>query len=280
MNVLLRALIAAFRNLLVARVDPELLARDLAPEDAQRAAERSRGTSQAVLVRALRVLTEAASLARSGANPRLELETALLRFVLVAEDPTLDALAARVASLEEGHAVAPAPKPAIAQPAAPEPAAPASRATGKAKPAPKDETPDPVKPPEPEPVASGPLSVQRLKAAWQSIRGKVEGERQPLRAPLSRAVIESLDGDTVVLKLPDTWSADTLRENASLIENAIADVLGARLRVTLRVDGSGSASGRTKGSAPGGVASVTADAPEGADADELFSYANERIKER
>ncbi len=34
------------------------------------------------------------------------------------------------------------------------------------------------------------LSLQRVRAAWQSIRGKVESERQSLRAPLSRAVIE------------------------------------------------------------------------------------------
>ncbi|MBV8490878.1 MAG: DNA polymerase III subunit gamma/tau [Candidatus Eremiobacteraeota bacterium] len=266
MNVLVRALIAAFRNLLVARVDPELLARDLAPEDAQRAAQRSRDVSQATLVRVLRVLTEAASLARSGANPRLELETALLRFVLAAEDPTLDALAARVASLEERPASGPAAAPA-AQPAP---------AKTKAPP------PQPAATPEPSatPIVVGPLSLQRVRAAWQSIRGKVESERQSLRAPLSRAAIESLEGDDLVLKLPDAWSADALRDHAASIENAIADVLGSRLRVTLRVDGSAGASGRAKGSAPGGVASVTAEAPQAEDADELFSYANERIKEK
>ncbi len=46
MPVLIRSLIAAFRNLLVARVDPELLARDLAPEDAQRATERAKDVPQ------------------------------------------------------------------------------------------------------------------------------------------------------------------------------------------------------------------------------------------
>ncbi len=287
MQVLVRALIAAFRNLLVARVDPELLARDLAPEDAQRAAERSRGVSQAVIVRALRVLGEAASLARSGANPRLELETALLRFILTAEDPTLDALAARVAALEEGApAVAPvapaaaAKAPPVARPAsAAKPAAAAEAAAPVVSPAPPlAEDPPPAEPAAP-PAAPGSITVQRVRAAWQSIRGKVEGERQSLRAPLSRAAIESLDGDALVLKLPDAWSADALRDHAASIEAAIADVLGARLRVVLRVEGGAA---RTKGSAPGGVASVTAGAGAGEpdDADALFSYANERIKER
>ncbi|HEU5479396.1 MAG TPA: DNA polymerase III subunit gamma/tau, partial [Candidatus Tumulicola sp.] len=59
MHVLTRALIAAFRNALVARVDPDLLARDLAPEDAQRAAERAKVLPQAAGVRALRLLTDA-----------------------------------------------------------------------------------------------------------------------------------------------------------------------------------------------------------------------------
>ena len=82
MLVLTRSLIANFRNLLVAHIDPELLARDLAPEDAEIAAERAVDVPQAMIVRALRVLADAASLARTGANPRLELETALLRFML------------------------------------------------------------------------------------------------------------------------------------------------------------------------------------------------------
>src|SRR5581483_5732014 len=73
--VLIRSLIAALRNLLVARIDPELLSRDLAPEDARRAAEQARSIPQAMLVRALRTFSDALSLARSGGNARLELET-------------------------------------------------------------------------------------------------------------------------------------------------------------------------------------------------------------
>jgi DNA polymerase III subunit gamma/tau len=235
-TTLARSLLAEFRNLLVARVDPALLARDLAPEDAERAARRAPSTPQARIVRAMRVIADALSLARSGGNPRLELETALLRFVLVREDPTLDALAARVAALEE--------QPAAAAP-----------------PAPKRATPAPV-PAKAEPAKA---SVQRVRAAWRSIRAKVEGERQSLRAPLSRAVVESVDGNAVTLGLPEPWIADALKEHAALIERAIEDVLGARLAVRLRVDGA--------------VRAKTA-AAEPEDADELFNYANEVIRER
>lgn len=230
MQMLIRALIAAFRNLLIARVDPELLSRDLAAEDAQRIARQSAEISQAMLVRALRVFGDAFSLARMGGNARLELETALLRFILAGEDPTLEALGARVAAMEERG----------------EPPRPAAQMT---------------KPPAKAPAQSAP-SLQKVRAAWQTIRGKIESQRQSLRAPLSRAVIDSLQNNALVLKLPDSWSAETLRDHAAIIEAAVADVLGVSLQVRLRVEGNG-------GGAP---------PPQGADADALFDYANQRIR--
>ncbi len=246
LQVLLRALIAAFRNLLVARVDPQLLERDLAPEDAAQAVATAKGISQASVVRALRALTEAQSLARSGGNARLELETALLRLILASEDPTLDALASRVASLEERLSGAPPP--------------PAAVTTVKETAKPKAGAPA--------------ITLQKVRAAWPSIRGKVESERQSLRALLSRAAIESLESNAIVLKLPDQWQADTLRDHVPLIEAAIADVLGAPLKITLRVDGR---AGRAKGSAAGNVASVS-EGPQPDDPEALFDYANERIR--
>ena len=237
LHVMTRSLIAAFRNLLVARIDPSLLAHDLAEEDAARAVRQAQSVSQAMLLRALRTFGEALSLARAGGNARLELETALLRFILASEDPTLEGLAARISALEERPASTPR-APAV-QPAVQE------RSEHQAA-----------------PKGSAGLSLQRVRAAWQSIRVKVESERQSLRAPLSRAVIESLESNALVLKLPDSWSADALRDHAALIETAIADVLGVPLKVRLRVDG-----GASRSAAP------EEDAP-----DALFNYANERIR--
>jgi DNA polymerase III subunit gamma/tau len=254
LQVLLRALIAAFRNLLVARVDPQLLERDLAPEDAAQAVASAKGISQASIVRALRALTEAQSLARSGGNARLELETALLRLILASEDPTLDALASRVASLEERLSGAAPPPVAV------------TSTKESAKESPKEDA---------KPKASAPaITLQKVRAAWPSIRGKVESERQSLRTQLSRATIESLESNAIVLKLPDQWQADTLRDHVPLIEAAIADVLGAPLKITLRVDGR---AGRAKGSAAGNVASVS-EGPQADDPEALFDYANERIR--
>ncbi|HZY95624.1 MAG TPA: DNA polymerase III subunit gamma/tau [Candidatus Cybelea sp.] len=242
LQVLMRSLIADFRNLLVARIDPSLVARDLAPEDAERVARQAQAISQAWLVRALRTFSEALSLARTGGNARLELETALLRFILASEDPTLEALATRVAALEERLG---------AQGVILSGATGGSGVEGRAQ-----------SHPERSRRATSGLSLQKVRAAWQSIRSKVESERQSLRAPLSRAAIDALESNAVVLKLPDSWSADALRDHAKIIEQAIADVLGVPLAVRLRIDGSGAAG------AP----------PNEDDADVLFDYANQRIR--
>jgi DNA polymerase III subunit gamma/tau len=235
--VLLRSLIGELRNLLIARVDPALLARDLAPEDAKRSAELAPHVSQALLVRCLRALSDASALARGGGNARLELETVLLRLILAQEDPTLEALSARVAALEEGRkVVAPSPQPATAARSA-----------------------------RPKSSSQGSTSLHKVRAAWQSIRGKVEGQRQSLRAPLSRAVVESVEENTLTLGLPEPWLADTLREYVTLIERAIEDVIGAPMRVKLRVDGAVRAKTQPK---------------EPEDPDELFSYASEVIREK
>ncbi len=236
LQVLTRSLIAALRNLLVARIDPSLLARDLAEEDAQRAVLQAENLSQATILRALRTFGEALSLLRMGGNARLELETAMLRFILAGEEPTLETLVARVSALEERLGGTPSAPPVKAT---------VDRSEREATP--KD---------------SGALSVQQVRAAWQSIRGKVESERQSLRAPLSRAAIGALESNAVVLKLPDDWSADALRDHASLVETAIADVLGVALKVILRVDGSVARSRAREEDAP----------------DALFDYANERIR--
>jgi DNA polymerase-3 subunit gamma/tau len=246
MVVLTRSLIANFRNLLVALIDPDLLARDLAPEDAEIAAERALDVPQATIVRALRVLADAASLARTGANPRLELETALLRFLLEEDTPPRQGSAAPAGRAAVVEKAPPAPKPLVPSAAV------------------KTEEPVTLSPSKGDP---GPITVQKLRAAWTSIRGKVEAERPPLRAPLSGAMVDSIDGNAVVLKLRAKFDADILKEHTKLLESAIADVLGAPLKV--RFESGASAPAQTAEPTP---------VNEEESADELFGYANERIK--
>lgn len=259
--VLMRSLIAGFRHLLVAQVDLALLERDLAAEDAQRAAEQARDVPQSTLLDALRIFTEAQSLARSGGNPRIELESALLRFILGGERVATAEPAQSAAPPAVAPAARPAPQPA-ARPAHPSPQPSAPRET----PVRKAAVDAPVAEPTPAagaPSASNatPLNLQKVRAAWNNIRTNVESERQSLAAPLSRAAIESLESNAIVLSLPNSWSADTLREHAALLEKAIAEVLGTPLKVTVRVKAN---AGRTESEAE--------------DPDALFDYAKQRIR--
>ncbi len=266
MQNLLRSVIAEFRHLLVARVNPDLLVRDLSLDDADRAVEQAASVSQARLVRALRLFNEALSMARTSGAPRLELESATLRFVLQGEDPTLDALAARVVALEAGTPiVSPAPAPAIrrtspvaraAVPETPAPAAPVvepistpmiervveaaveisaaalATAVGIAADAPHE--PRAAEPPT-APAADAPLSLNQVRGRWENVRLRLS-EKKPALAhgPFGRAQVHSVDGDTIVLAVPDALVAKQLRADEVVLVQAITDVFGRPLRMQIR----------------------------------------------
>jgi DNA polymerase-3 subunit gamma/tau len=266
MTGLIRSTIAEFRHLLVARVNPELLSRDLAEDDAQIARERAAATPQTRLVRALRLLADALAAARNSGNARLEIESALLRFILQGEDPSLDALAARLAALEGA-------------PAGARPAAPARR-----DPPPHREAPRAAPPPAQPPVVSAAppaatddapavppmeLSLTKLRTLWQSIRTRAEEGKSSLNAPLSRATVEALDGNVVVLRIPIPPMAEVVKRELPALKHAIAAVTGRTLDV--RVVGG-----------PGGPPPQTGIATgEGEEiADDLMQYALETLPGR
>ncbi|MBC5809574.1 MAG: DNA polymerase III subunit gamma/tau [Candidatus Eremiobacteraeota bacterium] len=279
MHGLIRATIGEYRHLLVARLDPELLSRDLAPEDAAHARRLAEATPQAKIVRGLRLLAEALAGSRLSGNPRLELETAVLRLVAQADDPTLDALAARVAELEE-RSTGTAPPPAAKAPAAskaPSPppavkAAPAAAAT--ASPAPAATDAAPIEPPPTEPGAP---SLQQIRSLWDQIRTRVYEEKASLRAPLSRATVDAFENGVVTIGLVDEINESLVREKASVLEAALADVLRTKLRVAVRsgararVHGGTSAHRAAPNDPPAG-SPASAD-----DESDLMAYARKRL---
>jgi hypothetical protein len=223
------------------------LARDLAEDDARAAAERAEATPQVRLVRALRLLADALAAARNSGNARLELESAVLRLVLQGEDPSLDALAARLAVLEGGEAPA---RPAAAAP--------------KAEPPVVERAAEAV-PPKPPPVAGGELSVQKLRSLWNNIRTRAEAEKTSLRAGLSRATVASLDGDVLMLRVPDPPAADIIKRDVASVKKAIAEITGRNVDVRVTVGSGGTPP-------PDGTSNH-----DGEGADDLMRYALEKL---
>jgi DNA polymerase-3 subunit gamma/tau len=236
---LIRALVAEFRHLLVARVNPELLARDLAADDAALAEARAHGVSQARIVRALRLFGDALGAARQSGNARLELETAVLRYILQTEDPSLDALAARVTALEGG-----APAPAQAPPPAP----PAAVAPPRPRPAPAPAAAAP--PPAPAPAATGPLTLAKVRSLWANVRSRAESEKASIAASLGRATIDAVSEDGIVLRMPDQLGADTLKRSIDTLKRAVDGVIGRPVELRLIVGAASAASDPSPGAEP------------------------------
>ena len=206
MQTLLRGLIAELRHLLVGRIDPELLDHDLSADDAARAAERAGATPQARIVRGLRLAMDALAAARLSGNARLELETAVLRFMLQGEDPTLDALASRVSALEGGAPPAPAPA---------------------AKPVPKTAA-RAAKPAAPDPVPAAPvetnLTLQRLEHHWPAIVDRVREKKPSISGHLARARLVAFDGTTLTIAVPDETTLNMLRGELDLAGQTLANL--------------------------------------------------------
>jgi DNA polymerase-3 subunit gamma/tau len=224
---LIRALIAEFRHLLVARVNPELLSRDLAADDAAAAEARAQSVTQARLVRALRLFGDALGAARNSGNARLELETAMLRFILQTEDPSLDALAARLTALEGGTPVPPQPARAAAPATQPAPAAAA-----KAAPPAKAATA-----PAPPVSTAGPLTTVKVRSLWSNIRARAESEKPSMAASLGRATIDAVTGDVITLRMPDPTGGETLKRSLDTLKKAVDGVIGRPIEVRVVVGG-------------------------------------------
>ncbi|MGC8486354.1 MAG: DNA polymerase III subunit gamma/tau, partial [Candidatus Baltobacteraceae bacterium] len=251
---LLRALLGAMRNLLVARIDPALLARDSAPEDAAEATARAQDIESTTVLPLLRVLTDAATLARGG-DARLELEAALLRFVLAGE-----------AASTPARSSAPPPRPAAVPPrpaaAPPRPAA-APRAVAPRS-APRAAEPPSPPSPEPPPKRTGPLTQKTVEAAWPAIRNRIVAAERPLQAALENTRVLSFDGTTVVIAVPGQTALARFNERASAkVKAAVAEFLEADLNVRAEI-------------------AALPDEPEpmtNEDADSLLDYAIERTRE-
>jgi DNA polymerase-3 subunit gamma/tau len=97
---LLRNIIAEYRNLIVAKLSPKMLARDLSPADVERSIGLLASATPSKVNRALRFFNEAIGYSKSSGNPRIEMEMVILKLLTTKEDPSVEALVTRMAELE------------------------------------------------------------------------------------------------------------------------------------------------------------------------------------
>jgi hypothetical protein len=210
-----------------------LLSRDLSGDDAAAALEAAQATPQARLIRGLRLLADALAAARGSGNARLELETVMLRFILVHEDPSLDALAARLAALE-GSATPPPPQRRAAPPAVSRLEPPARAEPGPVRPEPAAAVNAGSSPAGLPPV--GDLTLQKVRSLWPHMRTRAAGAKVTLAAALSETSIAAFDGDVITLAIPDRARAEMLKGSLATLRAAVDGVLGRALEIRVVVE--------------------------------------------
>ena len=205
------------------------------------------------LSRVLTVLGDAANQMRTAVNQRLVLEVAFTKLVRPNTELSLEALADRVAVLEQQLANGVVAAPAVEKPAAPAPApvpqsapvaAPASAPVAAPAPAPAP-TPAPTPQPAPAPVpatpapaaaAPAPKEVDQSDALlvrqWKEV-GKVCASKNAAHAALLvSSTLESDDGSELVVTLPkgSSFAMRMLSAPAvsEFVKECVAQVMGPR----------------------------------------------------
>jgi DNA polymerase-3 subunit gamma/tau len=230
---LLRGAIGEYRNLLIARIEPELLGRDLSAADAEAVAAAAAGTPQPKIVRGLRLLADALAAGRLSGSPRLELETALLRLIVATEDPSLEALASRVALLEQGAGQSSVAGQGAERPKRSEPAASAQPAAATPAAATAPTVPAPAVTTVPPPAGRVP-TLQQVRSLWDQIRLRADERHKPLKGPLSGATVDAVDATSLTIGVSDALQETIARDKLPILEDAVAEVLGVKLRVVIR----------------------------------------------
>jgi DNA polymerase-3 subunit gamma/tau len=178
----------------------------------------ARDLPQAEAVRAIDLLADAIAAVKEGADPRTQLELALLKAARPRADASIEALLMRLERLEEGRPEGGAPPPPASRP---EPARE------------RDATPsEPVATPAPPPPLHGDVELARL---WPAVLDRVrEAEGgEMMAALLAEARPMSLEEDVLVLAYPASASFSKRkiedRANGERLTQALRLVSGRQL---------------------------------------------------
>ena len=262
---LTKELLRWLRLTLLAQVSPAVLGAEVPPETAQRIAAKAGSIPRSRILAALRNLSEVIA-QRYSAQPRIDLELALIRVVLPTDELSLQSFSDRLRALEErigpaarsngspegGHEP-PSGSETTARKAAPaaRPAAraPSRKASEEAAAAVAADPASEAPPASASPSAGEPLSLSKLRALWPHIVSAVKDRSKPCFGHLEHASVVAASPDNVTLGVPSKFNRDLLGERPMLqiIADAIFEVSGARPTVQCVVAAASADSERTRG---------------------------------
>ena len=224
-----------------------------------RLVEQAQRVTEADVVRVLDLLAVAMRAMKDGADPRTQLELALVKAATPEVDASTKALLARIGRLEATLAAGPPPPSPAARldpaPAAPAPALAPASDPGPAEPAPEElaqaeAPPSPAAPPRqqaapavaaapdpaPEPAAAT-VELAELAGLWPAALESVAADFPLLAAALRKARPVAVTGHLVVVAFPhdDSFNRRMAAENGEH-RRAVAEALHALTGVALRVD--------------------------------------------
>src|SRR5690349_10758911 len=195
--------------------------------------------NQGEILRAIELLAAGIAAVKDGAEPRIQLEMAMLKASQPSSDLSLQALMFRIEQLERriqgGAAAAPADAPAPEAPQAqaaapaPPPAASASRRSAQAAPAAA-----PVVAAVAQPVAEAEIDLEQLQRLWPAAL-EIMADDPMLNAALAETHPVALESGRLVIGFPP--GTDFIRKKAEgkreVIQRAIHGLTGATLAIAL-----------------------------------------------
>jgi len=127
-----------------------------------------------------------------------------------------------------------------------------------------------------EPIPAAPVTLQRVRSLWDQIRLRAEVRQKPLKGPLSRATVDAVDADSLTIGVSDALHEGIARDKLSIIEDAVADVVGRRLRIVIRARTPATSAHRAPPPAASASApAASASAPDGEV--DLLAYARKKL---
>jgi DNA polymerase-3 subunit gamma/tau len=177
------------------------------------------------ILRMLRLLTESEQSIRRSANPRLVVETLLLRWTMLDRMVDLEQVLAGPSAAQSGATTGAV---ATGVPPAPPPALASSRFESRARPDMPSAVPV-------RPALTLPAEFETLQSGWNDVVGEVRARSRFLGEALAATQPQAVDASSLTVSVAGSNQifAESLRAQAGVIEEVIERLTGRRLRFVL-----------------------------------------------